>query len=193
VRPVRSELRASVVGILLLTVVCCGIYPLVVWGVGQVVFPTKANGSLLRVDGTVAGSSLIAQAFGGPRYFHPRPSAAGDGYDGANSGGSNLGPLSKQLIGSVRGRVARYRLENGLPPNAEVPADAVTSSASGLDPDISFENAVLQSGRVAAARGIAKASVLRIVRAHTQGRWLGILGEPRVNVLVLNLALDGKL
>jgi K+-transporting ATPase ATPase C chain len=189
----KSELRASVAGTLLLAVVCCGIYPLVVWGVGLAIFPGRANGSLLRVDGTVVGSSLIAQSFRGPRYFHPRPSAAGEGYDAAGSGGTNLGPLSKKLIESVRERVSAYRAENGLPPDAPVPADAVTSSASGLDPDISVANAMLQVGRVAAARGIPKEEVTRLVRERTVDREFGILGEPRVNVLTLNLALDGTL
>jgi potassium-transporting ATPase KdpC subunit len=189
-RGLNAELRASAVGTLLLAAVCCGIYPLVVWGIGQAAFPEKANGSLVRVDGTVVGSSLIAQSFREPRYFHPRPSAAGRGYDAANSGGSNLGPLSKNLIDAVRERVAAYRAENGLPPGAEVPADAVTSSASGLDPDISVENALLQARRVAAARKIPQESVRRMVRAHTEERELWILGEPRVNVLMLNLELD---
>jgi K+-transporting ATPase ATPase C chain len=188
-----AELRASIAATLLLAVLCCGIYPAVVWAVGQGLFSRNANGSLVRVDGKVAGSSLLAQGFIAPNYFHPRPSAAGQGYDAANSSGTNLGPTSKKLIESVKDRVDAYRAENGLPPDALVPADAVTSSASGLDPHISPANAELQAGRVAAARGIPKEEVLRKIRAHTEGRTLGLLGEPRVNVLTLNLSLDGKM
>lgn len=188
-----AELRASVVATLLLVVLCCGGYPLVVWGIAQAAFPGKANGSLLRRGDNVVGSSLIGQGFKGPAYFHPRPSAAGKGYDAVNSGGTNLGPTSKRLIDDVRSRVAAFRAENGLPSDATVPADAVTASASGLDPHISFANALLQAGRVAAARGLTKEDVLKRVQAHAEGRTLGILGEPRVNVLVLNLDLDGKL
>ena len=188
-----AELRASIAATLLLSVLCCGIYPAVVWAIGQGLISQKANGSLVKVDGKVAGSSLLAQGFTAPNYFHPRPSAAGQGYDAANSSGTNLGPTSKKLIEDVKQRVADYRTENGLPPDARVPADAVTSSASGLDPHISPANAELQAGRVAAARGIPKEEVLRKIRAHTEGRTLGLLGEPRVNVLTLNLSLDGKL
>jgi K+-transporting ATPase ATPase C chain len=187
------ELRASIVATLLLAVVCCGVYPAIVWSVGQGLFSHKANGSLVRVDGKVAGSSLLGQGFAAPEYFHPRPSAAGQGYDAASSSGTNLGPTSKKLIGDVEQRVASFRTENGLPPDARVPADAVTSSSSGLDPHISPANANLQAGRVASARGIPKEELLRIVRAHTEGRSLGIFGEPRVNVLKLNLSLDGKM
>ncbi|HSQ15618.1 MAG TPA: K(+)-transporting ATPase subunit C [Candidatus Binatia bacterium] len=188
-----AELRASIAATLLLAVLCCGIYPAVVWAVGQGLFSHKANGSLLRVDGKVAGSSLLAQGFTAPNYFHPRPSAAGQGYDAAGSSGTNLGPTSKKLIESVKERVDAYRAENGLSPDARVPADAVTSSASGLDPHISVRNAVLQAARVAKARGIDEKVVLAKVGAHTEGRTLGVLGEPRVNVLTLNLSLDGKL
>jgi len=188
-----AELRASIAATLLLAVLCGVIYPFVVWAVGQGLFSGKANGSLLKVDGNVVGSSLLAQGFTAPNYFHPRPSAAGQGYDAVHSGGTNLGPTSKKLIGDVKQRVADYRTENVLPPDARVPADAVTSSASGLDPHISLANAMHQAGRVAAARGLTKEEVLKRVRAHAEGRTLGILGEPRVNVLMLNLDLDGKL
>jgi K+-transporting ATPase ATPase C chain len=188
-----AEFRASIAATLLLAVLCCGIYPAVVWAVGQGLFSHKANGSLVRVDGKVAGSSLLAQGFTAPNYFHPRPSAAGQGYDAASSSGTNLGPTSKKLIEDVKQRVADYRAENGLPPEARVPADAVTSSASGLDPHISVRNALLQAARVAKARGIGEKDVLAKVGAHTEGRTLGFLGEPRVNVLTLNLSLDGKL
>jgi K+-transporting ATPase ATPase C chain len=187
-----AELRTSLVLTLLLIVMCCGIYPVVVWAIAQGIFPFKANGSLVRVSGRVVGSSLLAQGFAGLAYFHPRPSAAGQGYDAANSSGTNLGPTSKRLIEDVRIRVAAYRAGNGLPPDAMVPADAVTSSASGLDPHISPENAMLQAGRVAKARGLSREEVLRKIAAHTEGRGLMILGEPRVNVLMLNLDLDGK-
>ena len=188
-----AELRASIAATLLLAVLCCGIYPAVVWAVGQGLFSDKANGSLVKVDGKVAGSSLLAQGFTAPKYFHPRPSAAGQGYDAANSSGTNLGPTSKKLIEDVKQRVADYRTENGLAPDARVPADAVTSSASGLDPHISVRNATLQAARVAKARGIGEKDVLAKVGAHTEGRTLGLLGEPRVNVLILNLSLDGKM
>ncbi len=188
-----AELRASIAATLLLAVLCCGIYPVAVWAVGQVLFSGKANGSLVRVDGKVAGSSLLAQGFTAPKYFHPRPSAAGQGYDAASSSGTNLGPTSKKLIEDVKKRVADYRTENGLSSDTPLPADAVTSSASGLDPHISVRNALLQAPRVAKARGIGEKDVLAKIGAHTEGRTLGFLGEPRVNVLTLNLSLDGKL
>jgi potassium-transporting ATPase KdpC subunit len=188
-----AEFRVSLVVTLLLIVLLCGIYPVVVWAIAQGLFPHKANGSLVDVNGKVVGSSLLAQGFAGPAYFHPRPSAAGQGYDAANSSGTNLGPTSKKLIEDVKQRVADYRAENGLTPDAPVPADAVTSSASGLDPHISPENVMLQAGRVAKARGLAREEVLRKIAAHTEGRGLMILGELRVNVLMLNLDLDGKM
>lgn len=188
-----AELRASIVVTLLLVVLCCGIYPALVWAIGQGVFPHQANGSMIQVDGKFTGSSLLAQGFTGSNYFHPRPSAAGQGYDAANSGGTNLGPTSKKLMEDVKERVAGYRAENGLSSDTPVPADAVTSSASGLDPHLSVRNALLQAARVAKARGIAEKDVLAKVGAHTEGRALGIFGEPRVNVLMLNLDLDGKL
>jgi len=188
-----AELRASIAATLLLAALCGGVYPVVVWAVGQGLFSGKANGSLVRVNGKVAGSSLLGQGFAAPNYFHPRPSAAGQGYDAAGSSGTNLGPTSKKLIESVKERVDAYRAENGLPPDARVPADAVTSSASGLDPHISVRNATLQAARVAKARGIGEKEVLAKVGAHTEGRTLGLLGEPRVNVLTLNFSLDGKM
>ncbi len=188
-----AELRASIAATLLLAALCGGIYPVAVWAVGQVLFSGKANGSLVKVDGKVAGSSLLAQGFTAPKYFHPRPSAAGQGYDAVHSGGTNLGPTSKKLIEDVKQRVAGYRAENGLSSGTPVPADAATSSASGLDPHISVRNASLQAARVAKARGIGEKEVLAKVEAHTEGRSLGLLGEPRVNVLTLNLSLDGKM
>jgi K+-transporting ATPase ATPase C chain len=188
-----AEIRASITITLLLVALCCGIYPAVVWGIAQATFPAHANGSFVQVDGKNVGSSLIAQRFSGAAYFHPRPSAAGMGYDAVNSGGTNLGPISGKLIGDVQSRAAAYRTENGLPVDARLPADAVTSSASGLDPHISVRNAELQAGRGATARGFSKEEVLRKVRARMEGRDLWILGERRVNVLMLNLDLDGKL
>ncbi len=185
-----KEARASLVSTLMLAVLLCGIYPLAVWGVAQVLFPTQANGSLLVRQGRVVGSTLIAQSFSDPRFFHPRPSAAGDGYDAARSGGSNLGPLSRNLVEAVAGRIAAYRLENGLSMDIPVPADAVTASGSGLDPHISVRNAFLQARRVARSRGLSEKELLAKIRTHTEGRDLGFLGEPRVNVLRLNLDLD---
>ncbi len=188
-----AELRASIAATLLLAVLCCGIYPVAVWAVGQGLFSDKANGSMVRFNGKVIGSALIAQGFAGQAYFHPRPSAAGQGYDAVHSGGTNLGPTSKKLIEDVKQRVADYRSENGLSSDMPVPADAVMSSASGLDPHISVRNALLQAARVAKARGIGEKDVLAKVEAHTEGRTLGFLGESRVNVLTLNLSLDGKM
>lgn len=187
------ELRVSVEVTLVLVVLCCGLYPVVVWAVAQALLPDKANGSLIKADRAAVGSSLIGQGFAGPAYFHPRPSATGQGYDATGSGGTNLGPTSRRLIEAVAARVAAYRAENELSADAEVPADAVTCSSSGLDPHISPKNAMLQAGRVAKARGVSREEILRMVTAHTEGRDLGILGEPRVNVLMLNLDLDGTL
>ena len=145
-----QEVKVSVLATLALVVIFCGVYPLVVWGIAQVAFPSQANGSLVEVKGKIVGSGLLAQNFSGPQYFHPRPSAAGDvGYDGASSGGSNLGPLSRKLTDQVKERVDKYRAENNLPAATLVPADAVTASGSGLDPHISLRNAEIQ----AASRG----------------------------------------
>lgn len=185
------ELRTSFLAVLALAVILCGLYPLTSWVVSHGLFPGRAEGSLITRDGAVLGSSLIGQGFSSPRYFHPRPSAAGRGYDATQSGGSNLGPLSKNLVDEVSKRVAAYRAENGLPAGTPVPSDAVTASGSGLDPHISVKNALLQAPRVARARGLAEADVRKMVETCTEGRTLGILGEPRVNVLRLNLALDG--
>jgi K+-transporting ATPase ATPase C chain len=187
-REIRTSLRATAV----LVVLLCGLYPLAAWVSAQIVFPAKANGSLLYQGGKVIGSELIAQEFTGAKYFHSRPSAAGRGYDALASGPSNLGPLAKDLIEIVRGRAAAYRAENGLEPGAPVPADAVTASGSGLDPHISLRNAALQAPRVARARGMTEAAVRDIIGSQAEGRDAGIFGEPRVNVLKLNLALDGK-
>ena len=185
------DIRGAVVSTLVLAVVCCGLYPVVVWGIAQVAFPGKANGSLIvDKDGTVRGSQLLGQGFTGEKYFHPRPSAAGNGYDAANSSGSNLGPTSQKLNDAIKDRVAAYRKENGLPDTEAVPADAVTASGSGLDPHISVRNAELQAARVAKARGLETAKVRALIQQNTDGADLGILGEPGVNVLMLNLALD---
>jgi len=186
-----SEIKTSVLAVLALSVVLCGVYPLTVWLLSQGLFPERANGSLVERTGQTVGSNLLGQAFREPRFFHPRPSAAGQGYDATRSGATNLGPTSNRLAEAVRARVAAYRAENGLGPGEAVPADAVTASASGLDPHISLRNAFLQAGRVAHARGLAEADVVRLIDRVKEGRSLGFLGEPRVNVLVLNLALDG--
>lgn len=189
-----SQLRISLIAVVTLAVFLCGIYPVVVWGLAQILFPDAANGSLIKLDGKVVGSKLLEQNFTGTQYFHPRPSSAGDaGYDAANSGGSNLGPTSKKLIEGVKNRIDAYRAENNLDAETLVPADAVTASGSGLDPHISLRNAYLQAPRVAKARGIDENTVREKIKNHTEGRELGILGEPRVNVLKLNLALDAKL
>jgi K+-transporting ATPase ATPase C chain len=187
------ELRISLMATLSLVILLCGIYPSLVWIVGQGLFPAESNGSLLVHKGTIVGSNLFSQGFNDPKYFHPRPSAAGQGYDAVSSGGSNLGPISKKLVDRVRQRVVDYRNENDFSPGAIVPADAVTASASGLDPHISVKNAVLQARRVAKARNLPFELVMEKVAVHTDGRTFGILGEPRVNVLMLNLDLDGKL
>ena len=188
-----SQLRTAMVATVLLAVILCGVYPALVWTMAQALFPDKANGSIIIRNGKIIGSKLIAQNFTDAKYFHPRPSSAGDlGYDATSSGGSNLGPTSKKLIDSVRERVKSYRAENNLPPTDSVPVDAVTCSASGLDPDISVENAILQAPRVAKERGVSEKAVLAKIKANTDGRDLGIWGEPRVNVLTLNLSLDGS-
>lgn len=185
------EIRISLAATLLLAILLCGLYPALVWVIAQAIFPNEANGSIIVKNGRIVGSSLLAQGFTGAKYFHPRPSAAGAGYDAANSGGSNLGPLSKKLMDDTAERMRGYRAENNLLPEAKVPADAVTASGSGLDPHISPENAVMQAARVARARGLSEESVRSKLAAHTEGRYLAIFGEPRVNVLLLNLDLDG--
>jgi K+-transporting ATPase ATPase C chain len=188
-----QHIRTAVLLTIVLTVLLGIVYPLLMTGISQVLFPNQSNGSLIRdSSGTVIGSALLAQNFTQPRYFHPRPSAAGsDGYDATASGGSNLGPTNQKLIDAVKDRTAAYRDENGLADDAPVPVDAVTTSASGLDPDISPANALIQASRVAKARGISEDQVRNMVNQYTEGRTFGILGEPRVNVLRLNLALDG--
>jgi potassium-transporting ATPase KdpC subunit len=162
-------------------------YPLLVTGLSQLIFPKQANGSLIEKNGQVIGSRLLAQGFSGDKYFHPRPSAAGNGYDPLASGGSNLGPTNQTLVARVQQDVAKWQQEN---PGKAIPSDLVTASGSGLDPDISPASAEFQVPRVARARGMSVEDVRRFVRKHTQGRQLGIFGEARVNVLELNLELD---
>jgi potassium-transporting ATPase KdpC subunit len=191
---ILSQLRISLITVVTLAVLLCGIYPAIVWGLAQILFPDSANGSLVRVNGKVVGSQLLAQNFTGAQYFHPRPSSAGDaGYDGTNSGGSNLGPTSKKLIETVKNRIDAYRAQNNLNEVTPAPADAVTASGSGLDPHISLRNAYLQASRVAKARGMSENAVKEEIKIYAEGRALGVFGEPRVNVLKLNLALDAKL
>lgn len=185
----RAQLWAAVKLFLVFTLVVGVGYPLVVTGIAQVAFSDKADGSFVERDGTVVGSSLIGQAFTGAKWFQPRPSAAE--YDALASGGTNLGPTNPELIDTVAQRVRQYRKVNGLPANAKVPVDAVTSSASGLDPHISAANANLQAARVAEARGLPLPKVSQLISDNTDEPSLGILGEPGVNVLQLNLALDG--
>ncbi len=201
------QLRPAIVSVLVFTMLCGLLFPLAITAAARLLFPRQARGSLVERGWTVIGSELIGQAFSRPEYFHPRPSAAGSGYDAANSGATNLGPTSDKLIHGVHRKLAdgrddrgnfngikdlaaAYRKENGLAPNAVLPADAVTRSASGLDPHISPANAALQVARVAQARGMAAHDVQTLVAGNTEGRTLGVLGEPRVNVLRLNLALD---
>ncbi len=185
------EIRGAVMATLILAVVCCGIYPLVVFGIGQTLFHHQANGSLIvDKDGTIQGSRLLGQQFTAEKYFQSRPSAAGNGYDAISSGGSNLGPTSSNLVATITQRIADYRTQNNLTTNALVPADAVTASGSGLDPHISIQNAELQAPRVAKVRNLPLEKVQSLVRVNTDAADLGILGESGVNVLALNLALD---
>jgi K+-transporting ATPase ATPase C chain len=201
--PVASGLVRPVLVSAVLFMAIAGLgYPLVTTEVAELLFHHQAQGSIITENGAAVGSELIGQPFIKPEYFHPRPSATTgtdpkdpsktieQPYNAANSGATNLGPTSKQLVSDVTGRVEAYRTENGLGANDPVPVDAVTASASGLDPDISIANARLQAKRVAAARGIPEEQVLALLDAHTQGPQYGVLGYPRVNVLELNIALD---
>jgi K+-transporting ATPase ATPase C chain len=202
-----KQLRPAILLTVFFVVVTGLVFPAVVWAIGRVAFPNQAQGSLIKdKHGNVVGSSLLGQTFTKPEYFHPRPSAAGSGYDAANSSGTNLGPTSDKLVNGIKDDPATkdvdetylgfndlaqaYREENGLAADAVIPADAATRSASGLDPDISPGNAELQVARVAKARGLDAARVRQLVADNTTARSLGILGEPGVNVLKLNLALD---
>jgi len=187
------ELRIALLLTALLAVLLGGAYPILVWGVAQLLFPTAANGSLVRdADGTLRGSALLAQSFAGERYFHPRPSAAGAGYDAAASSGSNLGPTSRRLAEIVATDVTAYRTRNSLPAGATVPADAVTRSGSGLDPHISPANAALQADRVARARGLPPDRIRALIAQHTAPPDWGVFGQSRVNVFLLNRTLDSS-
>jgi potassium-transporting ATPase KdpC subunit len=185
-----AQLRPAALGLVVLTLITGADYPAILLGVGRAAFPEQAGGSLVYRDGAVVGSRLIGQGFSRPEYFQPRPSAAGNGYDATQSSGTNLAPANPKLIEQVRQAAAAYRELNGLAPDAQAPIDAVTSSGSGLDPDISPRNAALQVARVAKARGVGQALVRQLVTANTQSRDFGLLGAPRVSVLALNLALD---
>lgn len=189
---ILNEFRRAIVMVLGLSLILGLGYPLAVTGVAELAFPGRANGSLItNGEGNVIGSKLIAQSFTDPKYFWPRPSAAGaGGYDATSSGGSNLGPTSQKLRDLAGQRASGLRDENNLPDDAEVPAEAVTASASGLDPDISPDNAYFQARRVSDARGIPYDELLQLIDGHTEGRTLGVLGQERVNVLQLNMALD---
>jgi K+-transporting ATPase ATPase C chain len=183
-----SLVRPALVSVGLFTLLLGLAYPLLITGLGAAAFPHQAGGSLIRQGGRVVGSELVGQAFARPEYLHPRPSAAGEGgYDASASSGSNLGPLSEDLAERVRDGAEALRAEA---PGAAIPADAVTASASGLDPHISPAYAALQAPRISRARGISTAEVQAVIDAHTQGRTFGVLGQPRVNVLKANLALD---
>jgi K+-transporting ATPase ATPase C chain len=207
-RIVKEELRPLALVIVTLLLVTSVAYPLAVTGIGQALFNRQANGSIITVDGQDVGSSLLGQSFAAPEYFHPRPSAAGSGYDAANSSGSNLGPTSDKLINGVeddpstpdvdesfaglKQRVQQYREENGLSEDVRIPSDAVTASGSGLDPHISPANARLQVARVAKARGVSEANVRALVDEYTEDAALAVIGQPRVNVLKLNVELDKR-
>jgi K+-transporting ATPase ATPase C chain len=185
----KKNLLTSVLMTVVTTILLGLIYPLLATGLAQMLFPDKANGQLLYRDGKLIGSRIIGQPFTGTAYFHSRPSAAGTGYDAANSGGSNLGPTNQKLIARVNQDVAALHSEN---PSQPVPVDLVTTSTSGLDPDITPAAALFQVPRIAKERGLSEQAVSNLVRKHTKGRDLGVLGEPRVNVLELNLALDER-
>jgi len=185
-----KELKPAFLMMIVLTVLTGVVYPAAITAIAQAIFPDQANGSLVSLNGRTVGSRLIGQNFSRPEYFHPRPSAAGDaGYDPTATGGSNLGPTSAALVEHVRKAIDRYRAENPEF-SGPIPADAVTTSASGIDPHISPANAAIQALRVARARGLPVEDVRQLVAQHTEGRTLGFLGEPRVNVLELNLALE---
>jgi K+-transporting ATPase ATPase C chain len=182
-----KELRPALVLVLAMTALTGLAYPLTMTGIAQLTMPWRANGSLIVRDGQTIGSSLIAQRFTQPGYFHPRPSAAGDGYEANKSGGANLGPSNKHLVAAIIDRTAKLRAEVG---ERRIPIGAVTASASGLDPHISPQTAFAQAGRIARARNMAEGDVFQLIRSHIEERTFTILGEPRVNVLHLNLALD---
>jgi K+-transporting ATPase ATPase C chain len=183
----RENLRTALLMTLVTTVIFGVIYPLGVTGLAQLLFPARANGSLIQINGQLVGSALLGQSFTAPQYFHSRPSGAGAGYDASQSGGTNLGPTNHQLLDRVKADVDKLHAEN---PGLAIPVDLVTASGSGLDPEISIAAAQFQMARVARARGMSKAEVGALVSKHTLGRQFGFLGEPRVRVLELNLELD---
>jgi len=192
----REQIRPAVLCVFILTLLTGGVFPLLLFAIGRPLFPRQADGTLITRDGIVIGSKFIAQEFTRPEYFQPRPSAAGSGYDGTSSGGSNLGPNNPKLkngaadFAGIRQLAEQYRACNGLTPDIPIPIDAVTRSGSGLDPHITPSNAALQVPRVAHARGLTEEAVRRLVADHTEGPLLGFLGPPRVSVLELNVALD---
>ena len=190
-KTILEETIRSIAATVVFAIILCGVYPIVVWGAGQLLFSHQANGSIITSkDGKILGSEWLGQQFTSDKYLNSRPSAAGTGYDALNSGGTNLGPTSQKLNDSIKSAIDAYRKQNNLPANALVPADAVTSSASGLDPHISPANAKLQLARVAKARNLDPAQVQAIVDKYTDQPVLGIIGDPCVNVLKVNLALD---
>jgi potassium-transporting ATPase KdpC subunit len=184
------QLKPAVIILAVFTVITGVLYPLAVTGFAQLAFADKANGSLVKRNGVIVGSKLIGQRFAAPNYFHSRPSAAGASYDPTASSGSNLGPNNPVLLDSVTDRVKMYRAENSLDADAKVPVDAVTASGSGLDPHISVANALLQATRVARERGVSAEQILSLIGKYTNDRSLKVFGDPGVNVLELNLALD---
>jgi K+-transporting ATPase ATPase C chain len=188
---ILRDILTSIIATIVFAIILCGVYPVLIWGIGELVFPWQTNGSLLTdKSGQVIGSKLIGQNFTEPQYFQSRPSAAGAGYDPTSSGGTNLGPTSQKLATMIQQNIAAYRKENNLSATSSVPADAVTASASGLDPDISLDNAMYQAPRVAAARKLPLSAVENLIQQNIDPRGLGFLGEEGVNVLTLNIALD---
>ena len=186
--PVKHSIWGTSIRFTILATILCGVaYPLFITGIAGLLFPHQANGSLILKDGQVIGSELLAQSFTSDRYFHPRPSAAGNGYDATSSGGSNLAQSNTKLVQRIQGDIDKLAKEN---PGKPVPIDLVTTSASGLDPDITPDNAFFQAPRVAKARNLGEQQVRQLIEQHITGRQLGLLGEPRVNVLALNLDLD---
>src|SRR5882757_7027839 len=187
-KTILLEIKTSIIAAIVLAIILCGLYPVMVWGLAQFAFPHKANGSLIESnDRRFIGSELLGQSFSNEKYFHPRPSAAGSGYDATSSGGTNFGPTNQKLIDRVTADVATAQAET---PGKPIPADMVTTSASGLDPDITPASAEFQLPRISKARGMSEDAVRTLVAQHTQGRQWGFFGEPRVNVLELNLSLD---
>jgi K+-transporting ATPase ATPase C chain len=192
-KEILQQLKLSIIATLVFAVICCGVYPLVVWAFGQALFPSQANGSLItNGQEQVIGSELIGQTFTGPQYFNSRPSYAGAGYDPTASGGSNLGPTSQKLATTIQQAIAAYRTQYDLSMSTPVPADAVTGSASGLDPEISLANAAIQAPIVAKARNTSLANIQMLINENIDGRSLDIFGESGVNILMLNIALDEK-